>query len=170
MQAMKPEPTTTPGNRRGRVTETEVQRRVDECRQLLIHRATKAEIKRVMRQRYGADRATTERYLASAREALLIEIRETKDWMRAQSLAVYSQVIRAKDATHRDRIKAQAHIDKLLGLHAPIKVAATDVQGNDIPPDEARDRLSALASTIAERIRNAEIERLGERKPIEVTQ
>jgi len=128
-------------------------------------RETKSEIKRVMRDRYGADRATVERYLSTAREHLLIEIGETRDWMRAQSLAVYSAVIRDSEASHRDKIRAQAQIDKLLGLAAPIKIAQTDIQGRDLPPDEARDRLSALASTIVQRIKNAEIERLGEAIP-----
>lgn len=154
---------TTPKSRRGRVTEAEVQKRVDECLRMMIARETKAQIKRTMRERYGADRATVERYLSTAREHLLIEIGETRDWMRAQSLAVYSQVIRSPDASHRDKIRAQAQIDKLLGLAAPVKFAATDVQGHDLPPDEARDRLSALAATIAERVRNTE--RLGERTP-----
>lgn len=157
-----------PKSRRGRVTEAEVQKRVDECLRMLVGREPKCQIKRVMRERYGADRATTERYLSTAREHLLIEIGETRDWMRAQSLAVYSAVIRDPDASHRDRIKSQSQIDKLLGLHAPIKIAQTDAQGHDLPPDEARDRLSALAATIAERVKNAE--RLGERTPIEVNQ
>jgi hypothetical protein len=140
---------------KGKIPEKEHQRRVDECRALLERHLTKSEIKKAITAKYDVDGRTVERYLSRARDLIVLEISETRDYFRSQSLAVYRSVLKNPDATLKEKILAQRQIDHLLGLHSPWKVAQTDTNGRDIPPDEARDRLSSLASRVAERIREA---------------
>jgi len=152
-------------NRGRKSLSQENQARVAECRQMLEAHYHRGDIKRHLMERFSITRATADRIIAAAREDILRELSEAKDWWRAKSLATYAAVIRSEDASHRDRIRAQIAIDQLLGLREPTKVAMTDSAGRDLPPDEARDRLSALASVIAERIENAEKKRLSEAIP-----
>lgn len=156
-QPAKPDPSKT---NPGPTKPTELNERVRECRVALENHFTKGEIKRMMHAKYGVTARTVEGYLKTAREEILLEISDTRDFYRSQSLAVYREVIKNKNSTVKDRMFAQRQIDHLLGLHAPWKVAQTDAQGHDVPPDEARDRLSALFATITERDRNAGIDRL----------
>lgn len=139
----------------------ENQMRVAECRAMLESHYHMGDIKRHLVQRFEITRATAERLITAAREEILRELAEQKDWWRAKSLATYAGIIRDPNASHRDRIRAQMAIDQLLGLREPTKVAMTDVSGRDLPPDEARDRLSALAAVIAERVKNADRKQLG---------
>lgn len=144
----------------GRTSEAEVENRIALCRSMMEKHYTKSEIKRAMNQKFGTDARTVERYLSRAREDILREIGETRDFFRAQSLAAYRSVLKNQEASIKEKILAQRQIDHLLGLHAPWKVAQTDTNGRDIPPDEARDRISSLASRVAERIREAGVDRL----------
>ena len=162
-EPLQPKPRKKPGGQKGnpgRTAESEIEERIAICREMLEGHCTKSEIKKAMRQQFGADARTVERYLSRAREDILKEISDTRDFFRAQSLAAYRNVLKSPEATIKDRILAQRQTDHLLGLHAPWKVAQTDTNGRDIPPDEARDRISSLASRVAERIREAGVDRL----------
>jgi hypothetical protein len=89
--------------------------------QLLSRHVQKGEIKRFMRKKYGCCGRTTERYLARARELLIRSTGETSEFLRAQALALYEDVIRDPESTIRDRLIAQVSINHLLGLNAPCK-------------------------------------------------
>lgn len=137
------------------------QLRVGEARSMLESHWHKGDIKRHLMERFGITRPTAERLITAAREEILLELRDVKEWARAKSLSVYQAIIRDESTPVRDRIRAQIAIDQLLELREPTKVAMTDVAGRDLPPDEARDRLSALAAVITERIKNTEDKQLG---------
>ncbi len=152
-------------NRGSKSLSEENQIRVAEARSMLEAHYHKGDIKSHLIQRFGITRPTAERLITAAREEILLELRDVKEWARAKSLSVYQAIIRDETTPVRDRIKAQIAIDQLLGLREPTKVAMTDTAGRDLPPDEARERLSSLALTIAERIKTSEKERLGEAIP-----
>ena len=157
-KAAKRHPKSNPGP----TPEQQMIERVAKCRELLEGHWTKGEIKRWFFEQHKVTARTVESYLKSAREEMLLEIADTRDFHRSQSLSLYRSILKNESASLKDKIIAQRQIDHLLGLHAPWKVAQTDAQGRDLPPDEARDRLSALASGIAERIRKAGVDRLSE--------
>lgn len=136
----------------GRTPEAEVERRVSECRVALESHFTKGEIKKQMKEKYGVDARTVENYLSRAREQIVQEVAETREYLRSQSVAVYRRILRSPDSTAKDKIMAQRQIDHILGLHAPWKVAQTDTDGKDISPDEARARVSDLARGVLNRI------------------
>ena len=157
--------TDSPAPKTNRGTSEENQARVAEARAMLESHYHKGDIKSHLIQRFGIARPTAERLITAAREEILLELRDVKEFARAKSLSVYQRIIRDESTPVRERIKAQIAIDQLLGLREPTKVAMTDVAGRDLPPDEARDRLSALAATIAARIESTEKKLLAEAIP-----
>jgi hypothetical protein len=152
-----PAPRKKPTGRKnpGQTSQEELDRRIKECRLLLENRALKSEIKKLMFEKYEVDARTVESYLSRAKEEMVLALSETRDFFRSQALAFYCKILRQPDATVKEKIMAQRRIDSLLGLEAPVRWAATDTNGKDLPPDEARDRISTLASRVAERFREA---------------
>jgi hypothetical protein len=98
-------------------TKEELADRIEYARQLLASGRLKSQIKRALRKQYGdLDHRTIERYLARAREQILLAIHAEKVHQRAYAFALYCSVLADPKASVRDRIAAQERIDKLLGL------------------------------------------------------
>jgi hypothetical protein len=132
-------------------TEREIDDRVAFARDTYLrHRFKSTQIKAI-RDEFGVSRRTAETYLSRARQ----EIRSLSDatWMekREASYEFYLSIVMDETKPPNSRIKAQGAIDKLFGLDAPIKIARTDSDGNDLDLDGAADRVSALAQRIADR-------------------
>jgi len=129
-----------------------IDERVDFTESLMASGLRKYEIKQKLREKYNVEFRTAERYMARARERILAGLRETRDDYRADAIAFYRSVIANAEAPVKDKIRAQEGLSRLLGLNAPLKVAQTDSDGNDISPDEARARVSDLARRVLDRI------------------
>jgi hypothetical protein len=102
-------------------TKDEIHERLNFITRLIPKARTKSEIKAAFRLQYGDMSARNiERYITKA-YALMQEglSASDKDEMRVQSLVFYRSIILRPDATDRDKIRAQAQIDKLMGLAAP---------------------------------------------------
>jgi hypothetical protein len=154
--AAKPVETATarkPKTRRkspGRTPDAELEERARLTASLLGQGRTKGDIKKALATKYNVDHHTAERYLGRAREILLAELRETRDYHKSSALEFYRSVLVNSEATIRDKIAAQKRIDFILGLHAPSRVAVTDTDGNDIDPSEIDSKIVALLAQINE--------------------
>ena len=107
----------------------EYHERIEFVRKLLVQRHPKYTIKKLVRLKYGADLSyvSIEGYLTRARELLIEVLDEKRRPHRAKALAFYESILNDPKTTARDKIKAQARIDKLLGLESPQR----HVVGND---------------------------------------
>jgi len=136
----------------GQTPSDELESRVEVTETLLARGMRKSDIKRYLRTEYGVTARTCENYLSRAKDRIMLKLREDRESHRSMSLALYRSVLSDANASLADRLRAQRDIDRLLGLNAPLKVAATDTHGRDLPPHEARDTISALAQRIADRM------------------
>jgi hypothetical protein len=82
------------------------------------------EIVRRLGARYGVCRRTSELYLARARAALVERTGRPVEQHRLDAFAFYESVIRDPEATVREKLLAQARIDKLLGLELTRNMSA----------------------------------------------
>lgn len=124
------------------------------CRKLLGKGAYDGEVKTVVAARYGISRRTVERYLRRAREEMRAEIGRDKPDLQAESLEVYRSILMDEDAKPIEKIKARERMDKLLGLEAPVKVASTDKEGNDLLTREQRQ--AHLEAILREQVEQSE--------------
>src|SRR5438874_2027192 len=99
-------------------TTDEKAERIELCRSMLLRRVPKSTIKKAFRQRFGhnIDHTTIERYLLRAREVMLTDLTRGRQLLRAEGLALYESILADPKAAHRDKVKAQERIDKLMGL------------------------------------------------------
>lgn len=144
-----------PGNRsrKGveRPTEEEIEKRIEFAIQVRLKGGHKSEMKRIIANEFGVTRKTAELYLGRAKNLMReIRNRDTAELMDESYLRLVGHAV-AEDATRMERIKAETEIIKLMGIGSPTKHAITDSQGNDISIDEAESRLSAIASSLAQR-------------------
>jgi hypothetical protein len=131
-----------------KVSRAEVEERVNLAAQMLCRRYTRFEIHRALKNHYrrpdGGSLSTNacDRCLQRAREVLrrryaLADDPEAagaapeklRDLHRRDAFGLYESVIRDPDAEPQHKLAAQARIDRLLGLEAPLKVAQTDPSG-----------------------------------------
>ena len=131
--------------KRGRISEDELDARVDATEQLLARGVKKSDIKRAIKAKYGVSARTVENYISRARTKLLARISLDQGEQRAASLAFYQSIL-ASSATVNEKIKAQRAIDNLLGLNRPIEKPGEGK--GDMTVDEARAVLSTLAQRI----------------------
>jgi hypothetical protein len=97
-------------------TRKEKEERIDLTLRLLSRGVYKGEVKVVLHARYGVGARTAERYLSRAREILRGRTGRSLDEHRLDAFAFYESIIQDPEATTRERLLAQARIDKLLGL------------------------------------------------------
>jgi hypothetical protein len=113
-------------------THEEYERRIEIAQQMLGQLTPKHLIKQYFNRQYGVSARTTEGYLARARARALEVAGETKQNLVAQSLALYRSVIASQKSSMGEKLTAQAHIDRLMGLSA---VQRVEVDVNiDAPP------------------------------------
>jgi hypothetical protein len=96
--------------------------------QMLARRFSKGEVKRLLRDIYAKENKndtisprTLESIISEARRNLVASTDKNRDQHREDSYRLYDSVLRSRDATIRDKVKAQAQIDRLLGLQAPLR-------------------------------------------------
>jgi hypothetical protein len=91
---------------------------------MLLQRAHKASIKAALRAYFGGvlSSRSVERYVSRARDIIMSELGRGKAFLRALSLLNYEQIVADPNTSARDRIRALARIDKLMGLeeHGPL--------------------------------------------------
>jgi hypothetical protein len=119
------------GNRR-RATAEEIEQRAAYCADLLAQGAYKHEAFRLLKKRYDISTSVCNRVLTRARELLADRAGGPREQHRQDSMAFYLWVVRSPRATIREKMEARGRIEKLLGLRAPLMVAATDAEGNDV--------------------------------------
>lgn len=73
-----------------------------------------------------------DRYVALAREQLLIACKKTRIDALRESVAYWESVVRDGAATRQERGYAQAQLDRIYGVHAPAQVRMTTPPGQPI--------------------------------------
>lgn len=135
--------------------EVECAERVTFCYEMLRAQKPKRDIKEGFRRKFTpegkreANAKTIEKYISEAKALILADAADGKEILTAQAYATYTNVLNSETAEHRDRIAAQARIDKLFGLEAPTKIAPTT-------PDGLSAYENLTIEQIDERIRLAE--------------
>jgi hypothetical protein len=119
---MSDEPAVPPraGRKRGRQTLTneELHERIDFTAKMLARRLYKSDVKRVLKTKYHVSTRTCDEYISRARATLVEWTGRDLAEHRVDSLAYYEAVLRS--TTDEDRgMRAQARIDKILGIEAP---------------------------------------------------
>jgi hypothetical protein len=97
-------------------TVEEYEQRVAYAEFLLCRRIYKCDIKRLMKKKFNVTARAVEDYLSRAKEKLRDKSGKTRAEHQIDSLQFYESVLNGPDSTLRDRMDAQARIDKLLGL------------------------------------------------------
>ncbi len=128
-----------------------VQQRVELVRQMLLMRYSKAEIKQSISRKYGIKHRMVNRYVRRAQDIMLAESRQDRSDHVAEAYGFYLAITKNKEASDRDRLRAQERIDKLLGLESPTKYAHTDAAGNDVSQEDAGDMLADLVKRMRSR-------------------
>ena len=99
-----------------RPTKAEREKRITATAELLARGVRKGDIRRVIAARFACAPRSVDRYLRCARAMLIEELDEGDTAChRARALDVYRSIQRTTDSD-RDRLQAQARIDKILGL------------------------------------------------------
>ncbi len=140
--------------------------RLDHVCAMLAMGHSRSEIKRSCADRFNMSPRSVERYILQAQEAMLEAAGVDRALMVAQARATYLAVIQSECASHTDRIKAQARLDRLFGLEQPRRLEHSGPDGGPIRTDSRSDatpsplltdpdlraKASALAVEAAKRI------------------
>lgn len=142
-----------------RSTAAEMERRVLYTVELLARGLRKGDIKRALREKFGAHlhAKTCERYISRAFEQLRAGAADDQvDDLRAQALAFYQSVIADPLAKDADRIKAQVALCKLMGLDRPAPQEHThDHQHSGVVEVGLREKLQNRIAELTELQRKA---------------
>ena len=106
--------------------------RVELCRKLLASHASEGDVERALVQKFGVGRRQARRYLAAARQAMLLAAERSREVHLAEAYAFYRSLAANADAKDADRIKAQERIEKLLRLDSASPEQSTDVDGQPL--------------------------------------
>jgi len=152
---MKPK---KPGNtsREGvyRPTESEREERLAFAIKIRTRGGHKSAMMREIADEFGITLKTAEDYLVRAKQAMMEVMQKTTQELATESYTRLLESAVDEKATRGERIRAEEAIMKLFGLPGPTKHAITDAKGNDLEPDEARTRISVLASSLIDRPRS----------------
>lgn len=98
-------------------TREEQAERTDFCARLMAKCRTKSEIHRMMREKYGVDSRTIDRYMARVRKEWAKDVDPgRREEVRAESLAMYAEIMRDPKASAMARIRCRERIEMLHGL------------------------------------------------------
>ena len=106
-----------------RATHRERDTRISLVRKLISARMTNGEIKRAMATQFGLSPRTAEGYISRARAEIMEDLGRSREDHQADAYTFYCAVVGNREASNRDKIKAQERIDKLLGLESPAKIS-----------------------------------------------
>ena len=132
-------------------TNEEIQERVALCRMLLSQGRRDSYIRRAFRKKFSVHWRTTDGYLVRARAEMVSDLDRSKAELISESYETYLAIVSADDSTYGERTQAQKQIDRILGLHAPIKVAHTDADGNDPTYEDDEAELRSLVEKLERR-------------------
>jgi hypothetical protein len=128
-----------------RYTRQQIAEAVETARELLVEHVAKGRIKHALRGKLGDVSARyLETIISRAREQLLREASHGKAYLKALSLAAYQRIIGDPDTSTRERIRALARVDKLMGLEDRL---------NGLPPLETV--LAFFPEPLATQVRDA---------------
>lgn len=144
-------------------SQKDVAERVESAKVLVNGRLHHSQVRRALMKTYDVSRAQADRYIKRAKELIAAEVGRPAQSHREDAYSFYRGILTDKNASIRDKIKAQERLDKLLGLEMPVKVARTDSDGNDIPLDQVASELDTLIAELdrAERAEKAAADRRG---------
>lgn len=129
-------------------TPEEKNTRIEFARNLLGQAKYPSEIKRALSEEFGITTRSAERYITDAVKQVREGIERSDIDLVSEAISVYQEIIRSKDSTDRDKIRARERIDKILGLEAPTRVAISNdyrdkLKELGIDPAKAVDDVSA---------------------------
>lgn len=78
---------------------------------------------------WSVDSRTSDRYMARAAKILNDAANLPRAELINRAMGFYESVMRSRDATYRDKLRAQERIDKLFGLEAPTRTELTGANG-----------------------------------------
>lgn len=107
---------------------------VEYTRELLIRALHFGQIKQALRMKFPwiTGKSTCSDYVGRARQVMLSDMSTDREEQRAESLSRYHAVLRDKDSSPMEKIKAQERIDKLLGLEMPHRTELTGANGKPL--------------------------------------
>lgn len=116
------------------VTREEVEKRVDSLVTILANtpNLTRYKLHTVYCAKWKVHYSTVDRYLELAKKELLDRMGRKKEEFTANSVAFYESVISDRRAQYKDRLRAQARLDELLGLKSPTRVELSGVGGTPL--------------------------------------
>lgn len=154
--------------RRRKACQDEVDERIGyvvDCINAAMH---PGEISTLCQEKWGIGSRAIAHYLSRARNRIIAAHDKPVEAHRADAIAVYRAIIDNPDAEHRDVIKAQERIDKLLGLeiHLPKRIEHTGAAGGPIQSvaTVVHVDLSAKLAEYQSSIRSAAIANASERQ------
>lgn len=94
---------------------------IDRIVNAIIGRWPKHKIKDMLKTDYGISVRHCERFIAEARKVIIERTNVVKTEHIAMSIGTYAEIIRQalKNGNYLTAVKAQQHLDELLGLQAP---------------------------------------------------
>lgn len=132
-------PADVAANRRRCTREQQVSR-IHEVLLFIVGGKTKGEIRRELRNKYQLRSRQADRYISKARDRLANERGGLPTSVLVdQSYGFYMSVLADGMVDTREKLKARELADKLLGLQAPSKFAATTAAGDDLARAAVKD-------------------------------
>lgn len=113
------------------------------ARELMARRLTKGTIKLALAKQFMMSARTIEDVLSLAREEISQEFGRPKVEHQEDAMEFYKSVIRDPNASHKDKIRAQEGIDRLLGLSAQFK-STVELSGPDGQPIQVAETSAVL--------------------------
>ena len=154
--------------RRRKASQDEADERVNYCIECINAGMHPGEVRRLCAEKWGIGSRGISLYVSRAHGRILAAHDKPVEAHRADAIAVYRSVIDNPEAEHRDVIKAQERIDKLLGLeiHLPKRIEHTGAAGGPITSavTVVHVDLSAKLAEYALAVRSASIANVMERQ------
>lgn len=107
--------------------------------EMLCRREHKANVKVALWEKFRIQYRTAETVISRARARIMERSGKSIEEHRADAYAFYDSILRDPIAETRERIVAQARIDKLLGLQRPDRIEHTGANGDAIKVDTSYD-------------------------------
>lgn len=104
-------------------------------REKINERARVSAIKKAFAEKFKTTPRAAERFITDVYAEIRLESGRKPEEHRQDSYAFWTARVSDMNLPMRDRMRAQEQLDKILGVHAPIKTAATDVSGKDVVPE-----------------------------------
>lgn len=122
---------------------------------LLSRKFYQAEVSAILARRYSTTHDQAHKYIQQAQELIRLRCgRLTLQQCKENSVSFYESIIRDPSIDIGVKMSAQARIDMITGVYAPVKINNTDGDGNTVTPQAVRQ---VILSNDAARIAFAEL-------------